>query len=1172
MRYVFGECTLDTQRAELVRAGCVYRLRRKVFQALAYLLAQGDRVVSKQELCAQVWPEQFISDAALESVIKAVRQVIGDSGRSQRLLQTVYGQGYRWVAAVTTADQTPPDCPAMLAPARPSTDGSPQMDALATTGARERGAPVATGEWKLVTVLCCALAAPPPEAPWEAEPHYSALHALVVLAEAAVQRYGGTLQPVVADHIIALFGAPRAQEDHARCAVLAALDLQQHLRQRQPLCPPALGAGFAVRMGVHSGLVVVGEFGPAAPGQVTAVGAPTQVALRLQQQAAPGTLLVSAATYDLVREDVRGEPCGSLALDGWQTPLPVYAVQGLVQRRAGVPQRTWHSRSPFVGRQRELALLRDRLEVVRAGEGQVVSLVGPPGIGKTRLLMEFERRLPPDQVTWCLGQCLAYGQAMPYLPVRDLVQQICTLGAGDPLETRTAAVRRWLAALGGVAEEDEALLLQFLDLPVAPELLTRLTPEARQARTFALLGHLIRHAAQRQPLVLAVENVHWIDPTSAAWLAFLAERLTGMAVLLLVTARPGYQPPWGAHAAVTQLALPPLRVEESQAIVAAVPGAAQLPAARCQQIVAHGAGNPFFVEELAWHAVEHGRAAASVPETVHAVLAARLDRLPAAVKALLQTAAVIGPEVPVPLVQAIAKLPEEVLQRDLAHLQAAELLYETRLVPERAFTFKHALIQEVAYGSLLQERRQALHTRIVEALETLYADRLSEQVEHFAYHAFQGAVWDKALAYLWQAGAKAEARSAYQEAMACYEQALQVLQRLPDCRATREQAIDLRLDLRNVLAQLEDWGRTLDLLHEATTLAETLGDHRRQVLIESSLANYFRRIGDYDSALVAGQRAYTLAAALGEASLQVVARALLGPIYYDLGHFHQARELLEENVVHLTGKQCYEHFGLPCVAAVWSRVYLVMSLTQVGAFADGRSLGTEAVQIAEAVNHPYSLMVAYYGIGFLSLRQGHLPEATAMLEHGLAVCRAGHVRSWLPLLTAGVGYAYALTGRLAEGLPLLEQALKQDTARGWWRCRAMLCGYLGMAYLRAGRLTEARSLLQQAIDIARQEQSPVGEAAALFHLGALARHGKSPQLELAEAHYHQALALAERLDMRPLIAHCHLSLGTLYVQMERQEQACTALSTAIDLYRAMDMTFWLPRAEAALAQVGGRCP
>jgi predicted ATPase len=231
--------------------------------------------------------------------------------------------------------------------------------------------------------------------------------------------------------------------------------------------------------------------------------------------------------------------------------------------------------------------------------------------------------------------------------------------------------------LGEVTEEDVALVLQLLDLQVAPEWLARLTPEARQARTFAPLEYLIRHAAQRQPLVLAVENVHWIDPTSAAWLAFLVERLTGMAVLLLVTQRPGSQPPWGAPAAVTQLALPPLRVEESQAIVAAVPGTAQLPAARRQQIVVHGAGNPFFLEELAWHAVKHGLAATpvSVPATVHAVLAARLDRLSPEVKDLLQMAAVIGKEVSVPLLRAIADVPEDTLQRCLAHLQAAELLH-----------------------------------------------------------------------------------------------------------------------------------------------------------------------------------------------------------------------------------------------------------------------------------------------------------------------------------------------------------------------------------------------------------------------------------------------------------------------------------------------------------------
>jgi DNA-binding winged helix-turn-helix (wHTH) protein len=882
MLYMFGECTLDTQRYELCRAGHVNRLRHKVFQVLVYLLTHADRVVSKQELREQVWPQQLISDAALESTIKAVRQVIGDSGRGQQLIQTLYGQGYRFVAAVQAhPDQgtagtrrrdgaAPQRGTSGSSPDRTaaSADSEPETDARVEEASLQRSASAAAGERKLVTALCCALAESPTGSPLEVEPYYSALRALHALVREAVQRYGGTLQPLVSEQITAIFGAPLAQEDHARCAVLAALDLEQRLRQHPPLYPAARGVGLAVRLGLHSGLVVVGEIGPAAHGQVTAVGAPIQGALQLQQQATSGTILVSAATYHLVQEEVRGEPCGSLALDGQQEPLPVYAVQGLVQRRAGVPQRAPWARSPFVGRQRELGLLHDRLEAVRGGAGQVVSLVGPPGVGKTWLLTEFRRRLSPHQVTWYLGQCLAYGQATPYLPVRDIVQQVCAITPGDALETRIAAVRRRLAALGDVAEADMALLLQLLDLPGTPETLEQHTPEARQARTFALLGHLIGQAAQRQPLALAVENVHWIDPTSEAWLGSLIERLGGMAVLLLMTARPGYQAPWAAHAAATRLALPPLRVQESQTLVEAVPGAARLPVAQRQQIVAQGAGNPFFVEELTWHAVEHGLAVTPVPETVHAVLAARLDQMPAAAKDLLQTAAVIGHEVPVPLLQTMAELPDDALQWCLAHLQSAELLYETRLIPTRVYTFKHALTHEVAYGSLLHEQRCALHARIVEALEAGPREQVGLQVAHLAHHALRGEVWDKAVVYCRQAGVQALARSAYREAVTSFEQALEALQHLPKSHATRAQAIDIRLDLRNALWTLGDLDRLSVNLQEAEGLAKTLGDPHRLGWASVYLLAHFAQVCDPDCALTSGQRA--LAGVSGDRGLQGV--------------------------------------------------------------------------------------------------------------------------------------------------------------------------------------------------------------------------------------------------------------------------------------------------------------
>ena len=467
--------------------------------------------------------------------------------------------------------------------------------------------------------------------------------------------------------------------------------------------------------------------------------------------------MLSAATYALVQAEVVAESWGSLDIAGIPTPVPCYALQGLMPRHAGVTGRGLRGLTPFVGRERELALLQDHLAAAMAGQGQVVGLVGEPGMGKTRLLTEFCRRLAGQPVTVYVGQCLSYGQGTPYLPVLDLLRQICGRGEGDETALHTAALQQRLHASGVTAEDDMALLYQLLDLPVAPASLARLSPEERRSRTFALLRHLVLHAAQRQPLVLVVENLHWSDPTSEAWLASLVERLGDTVVMLLGTYRPGYQPAWGAHSAATQVALAPLQVQDSRAVVQAVFGSAELPEARLRTMVARAAGNPFFLEELAWYTREQGRTDTpdTVPETVHAVLDARMDWLPSEEKRLLQTAAVIGMEVPYTLLQAITDLSEEAMHRSLAHLQAVEFLYETRVVPELTYTFKHALTHEVAYGSLLLERRRVLHARIVEAMETLYANRLAEQVDRLAHHALRGEVWDKAVTYCQQAGSKA---------------------------------------------------------------------------------------------------------------------------------------------------------------------------------------------------------------------------------------------------------------------------------------------------------------------------------------------------------------------------------------------------------------------------------
>jgi tetratricopeptide (TPR) repeat protein len=559
---------------------------------------------------------------------------------------------------------------------------------------------------------------------------------------------------------------------------------------------------------------------------------------------------------------------------------------------------------------------------------------------------------------------------------------------------------------------------------------------------------------------------------------------------------------------------------------------------------------------------------------VQAVLAARIDRLPSDEKRLLQTAAVIGTEVPFALLQTIADLPEEALHRGLAHLQTAEFLYETRLFPEREYTFKHALTHEVAYSGLLQERRRVLHAQIVEALEGLYPDRLAEQGERLAHHAMRGEVWDKALPYSRQAGAKAYAHAALREVVGYFEQALVALQHLPDRRDTREQTIDLRLDLSVSLFALGEHRDTLVHLREAETLATALGDQRRLGLVFARLSNTLVGMGDNDGALASGQRAVALATALGDLPILADATSRLGNVYHALGDYARALELLRQAEAALAGAALRERVGPPSPVTVvlptTFRAFLLGSLAEVGKFTEGETRGEEGVRIAQAAENLTSLIIAYWGVGRLCLCKGECQKAIPVLERSLNLCKSGNISTYFLLIAAPLGYAYALAGRVAEALPLLKQVLAEAERSGFLYSYALWVTWLSQASLLADRREDARTLAQRALEHARAHQERGNEAYALRLLGEVVAQRHPLQGERAEAHYRQALALAEELGMRPLQAHCHRGLGTLYTATGQREQARTALSTAIEMYRSMEMTFWLPETEAALAQVEGR--
>src|SRR5258705_436504 len=556
-----------------------------------------------------------------------------------------------------------------------------------------------------------------------------------------------------------------------------------------------------------------------------------------------------------------------------------------------------------------------------------------------------------------------------------------------------------------------------------------------------------------------------------------------------------------------------------------------------------------------------------VPASVEAVLAARIDRLAPGDKALLQASAVIGENVPVALLQTVAEMSEPDLRDALARLRAAEFLYDISLLQEPYYVFKHGLTRRVAYHSLLRQQQRRLHARIVEAIERLYPERLSEHVERLARHASDAELWDRAARYLRQAGTKAFARSANREAVVWFEQALTAIEHLPESRELREQAIDLRFELRNALQPLGEFGSIRERLYEAEALAAALPDQTRLGRVAAYLADYFRLTGDQDQAIQWGKRALAIASEIGDLGLQIVATTWLGLIYFARAEYGQAVALLRQNLRLLVGERAGQRFGMPQPPAIHSRTCLAWCLSELGEFSDAIALGEEAVAMVGSSDHPLSRAVAHAGLGWAYLRRGKADQAIAALEQGLEAVRAGNSPLWFPRLASALGCAYGLAGRPTEAVALTEAAVARGAAMTLMGGHSLLLAYLSEAYLLAGRHDDARQSAEQALALARAHKEAGYEGWALRLLAEIALASDTPDATRAIEHGREALTLAEELGMRPLMAHCHLVLGRALAQGTDPAAARRHLAAASQLLGEMGMQAWLEQARGVLARL-----
>src|SRR5262245_52799986 len=887
------------------------------------------------------------------------------------------------------------------------------------------------------------------------------------------------------------------------------------------------------------------------------------------------SVLVAPSTLRLAGGAVQVTPLGARPVKGLGRAIEVAALVGGAPTRSKMRITDTQALSRFVGRTAELDHLHNLLELARAGQGQVAAVSSEAGVGKTRLVYELLRSTAAQSWRILDGRALSYERAASYLPVLEMLRTYFELDAGDPASRVAERVAATLRDLDPGLADATAPILSLLDALPPDDPFPSLDARERREHVLDALVRLIVRESQRQPLVLVLENLQWIDPETQTFLDTLLECVGSSRLLLVVDYRPDYEHGWGNRPGFTELKLDALAPADAGELLRALLGDARAIRPLRELLIQRGSGNPFFLEEIVRALVETKALvgepgayrlvgeldALHVPPTIQALLAARIDRLPLDEKLLLQSASVIGSDVPQALLEAIAEVPAERVGQVLTSLRDAGFLYEASLFPDVVYRFKSALTRDVAYASLLREQRRVHHARIVEAIERLYHDRLTSRADQLAFHASRGEVWAKALPYNRQVGMRAVLHAANAEAVQAFQDALAALRHLPEAREAIEAAIDLRLDLRPSLLQLGRLEEVLAVSREAERLATSLGDEQRLARVYTYLINYHYLKGETREAIEYGQRCLAVGRSTGDTALQGLARQYMGQSYHARGDHAQAEQTLRENIAVSARDQATTSYVASCG-------WLAFSLADRGAFDAATFYLAEARRAAETTQHAYSRLITWTLIGLVWIRRGRLARAVLPLGRAMEACRRKHLTVWLPIPLSLLGLAFVRMGHIVEGLRLLEEGVALSRELG---IRAYLSAWLvnlAEGLFAAGHVSRARETAGQALELARECGERGHEVQALQMLGDLAAHGPRPDVADARERYAAAMRLAEELGLSPLVASCQSSLGSLDLLAGDETAAARRRGMAQQIFDELDMRSRQEQAEQEVTELG----
>jgi class 3 adenylate cyclase/tetratricopeptide (TPR) repeat protein len=1045
----------------------------------------------------------------------------------------------------------------------PAADGDPGVSA----GAVRSGRP----ERRQLTIMVCNIVG---SVPLSARLDPEDMHDLIAVFHKAVadamSRFDGYVAQYLSDGAHVYFGYPAAREHDAEQAVRAGFAILDAVGALKA----SFDATLQASVGIATGLVVVGER-PATGDtqQRVAIGEAPNVAVQLQALAPPGEVVIAASTRRLVGRmfdcralEVKGSP---QAVEAWQVRGETAGVSRFEARRTG-------ALSPLMGRQEEIELLQRRWDHAKVGEGRVVLLSGEPGIGKSRIGESLLSRLDGEPHARLRYFCSPHHTHSPLYPFIAQLEQAAGFepgsGAGAKLDKLEVLLKRSATDLA----RDVALFAELLGLP-ADERYPALAVSPAQKREMTLTSILdqLDGMAAQSPVLIVIEDVHWIDPTSLDLVDRLVARVANIAVLLVATFRPEFQPTWVGQPHVTMLPLSRLGRRDSAGIIRSITKEKALPSAIVEQIVSHTDGVPLFIEELTSTLLESGLLREttdayvhdgplpplSIPTSLQASLVARLDRL-ASVRDVAQIGAAIGREFSHELIDAVASLSPESLEAALERLTASGLISRRGTPPEATYSFKHALVQDAAYVTMLKSRRRQLHAGIAKVLVERFAALAETLPEVVAHHFTEAGRASDAIVHWLKAGRLARARSANREAVSSFERARVLLEALPESQSTLEQGCDLRLELRPVLLELGRGQRMLECLREAEALAERLNDDRRRSRVLGFMTVAHSLGGELNEARATGSRALEAAGRLEDLRTRIVATSLLVQVHYARGEYDRVIELATGNLAALPADWVHETFGLGGPPSVWDRGCLIMSLAERGRFAEAARYEAEAIGIAEPTKHAFTVSMALFTAGVLHLLKGDWAQALSRIERWVAVARTGSFSFHLAWGVASSAWPLAQLGEVDEALKRIRESeplLDRLAANGLLANLNLFYYALGRACLLLGLRDEARRLGDRSLEFCSSQ--PGFAAHALHLLGDVAVHPGQFHAERGETHYRQALAIAEGLGMPPLVAHCHLGLGKVNLRTGKRDQAHDHLTVAMTMYRDMDMPFWLEQAE-----------